>query len=59
MPTDGLFPRSLTLLGSEVLFSGLDTAQRTGLGVTNGTSAGTSELSVAPTLSCFPRVSII
>jgi ELWxxDGT repeat protein len=29
------------------LFSGLDTAQRTGLWVTNGTSAGTSELSVA------------
>jgi ELWxxDGT repeat protein len=41
------FPDPSPLFGSEVLFSGLDTAQRAGLWVTNGTSAGTSELSVA------------
>ena len=42
-----LDPNDLTVFGSEVLFNGFDANGDTNLWVTNGTGAGTSELSVA------------
>jgi ELWxxDGT repeat protein len=43
----GFNPQDFTAVGSKVLFQAVDTADNTGLWVTDGTSAGTSELSVA------------
>ena len=43
----GLEPFGFALLGSEVLFNGTDALSQQNLWVTDGTSAGTSELSVA------------
>jgi len=40
----GLAPESLTVLGSEVLFTGEDVIGDRGLWVTNGTAAGTAEV---------------
>jgi hypothetical protein len=45
-PFHGLQPSGFTVLGDKVLFSGLDSLGRTGLWVTDGTSAGTVELNV-------------
>src|ERR1700722_1462863 len=42
--TYGLQPSGLTVFGSEVLFSGTDTAGHDGLWVSNGTAPGTSAL---------------
>lgn len=43
----GLLPEHFFVFGSEVLFAGEDANRRTGLWVTDGTGAGTSEISVA------------
>jgi ELWxxDGT repeat protein len=43
----GLYPFNLTVYDDEVLFSGYDSSGRLGLWETNGTGAGTHELSVA------------
>jgi len=40
----GLNPTDLTVIGNEVLFSGVDASGLSGLWVTNGTAAGTREL---------------
>ncbi len=40
----GLSPRSLTVLGGEVLFGGFDADDKLGLWATNGTAAGTTEI---------------
>jgi ELWxxDGT repeat protein len=45
-PPGGLVP-DFTVFGSEVLFDGADTSRNHNLWVTNGTAAGTSEISVA------------
>src|SRR5262249_39291183 len=49
--TNGLFGNfsgaGFVVFGSEVLFGGIDTANKAGLWVTDGTAAGTSEISVA------------
>jgi ELWxxDGT repeat protein len=42
--TDGLNPFDLTVFKNEVLFNGLDSSDQSGLWVTNGTAAGTHEL---------------
>jgi ELWxxDGT repeat protein len=44
---EGLSPSGFFVFGSEVLFSGEDANRLTGLWVTDGTGAGTSEISVA------------
>jgi len=54
----GLEPQDLTVLNGEVLFQGADTAYYDGLWVTNGTAAGTYELtgiSGASTTEFSPR----
>jgi ELWxxDGT repeat protein len=43
----GLHPTNLTVFGSEVLFNGVDSSGYQDLWVTDGTTAGTSEISVA------------
>jgi len=43
-PTAGLDPADMTVFGSEILFSGLDSNGLTGLWVTDGTANGTHEL---------------
>jgi hypothetical protein len=40
----GLFPFNMVVFGSEVLFSGADSAGNSGLWETNGTAAGTTEI---------------
>jgi ELWxxDGT repeat protein len=40
----GLDPRFMTVLGTEVLFNGFDSADNQGLWATNGTAAGTTEI---------------
>src|ERR1700722_17710831 len=40
----GFSPRDLTVVNGEVVFAGVDTADHLGLWVTNGTAAGTHEL---------------
>ena len=40
-------PSGITVLGSKVLFEGVDASNQTNLWVTDGTAAGTSELAVA------------
>jgi ELWxxDGT repeat protein len=49
----GLLPQHFFVFGSEVLFSGEDANQLTGLWVTDGTSVGTSEISVAGANTSF------
>jgi len=43
---NGLIPQNLTVFGNKVLFEGLDKNLNSNLWVTDGTAAGTSELSV-------------
>jgi hypothetical protein len=43
----GLNPSDLTVFKNVVLFDGYDSSGKTGLWVTNGTAAGTHELTVA------------
>ena len=47
----GVNPTDMTVFGNEVLFNGVDTAGHQGLWVTNGTGAGTQELTVGATAS--------
>ena len=44
-PSNGFDPNYLTPFGGEMLFEGLDANSHPAIWVTNGTSAGTSELS--------------
>jgi ELWxxDGT repeat protein len=43
----GLYPSDLTVYNGQMLFAGYDTSHNNGLWVTNGTAAGTHELTVA------------
>jgi ELWxxDGT repeat protein len=43
----GLNPSNFVVINNEVLFKGLDANNQTGLWVTNGTAAGTHELSIS------------
>ena len=47
--SQGLNPRLMTTFGSEVLFEGVASSGLNGLWITDGTSSGTSELSIAGT----------
>ena len=42
--SSGLDPTDMTVIGNEVLFSGVDANGLSGLWVTNGTASGTREL---------------
>src|SRR5262249_310658 len=50
-PWGGLFPSDLTLYDGRMLFSGVDISGDTGLFETDGTSAGTHELTVPGALT--------
>jgi lipopolysaccharide export system protein LptA len=54
--SDAPLPPGFVVLGSEVLFAGQDANGGLGLWVTDGTPAGTSELSVAGALPTLPNI---